>query len=269
MNVNKWTEEEILYLKENYETKSYKEMCDYLGRSEKGIKVKASRLNLRKSGLYYDKNLFNNISDNETSYWFGFLCADGWIEYRPRSYSFGLELQISDIEHIKKLNNFIGVDSKIYTRDRKSRINDNIYHSCYVVYSDKTVVDNLIKNGMTPNKSFTIKFPDHIADAYMWDFIRGYFDGNGNLSLKSVNNHEYMRLYLCTASIDFANGLYNFLLKNGFSPKVFKDKSCYKIYINKKNEVKTFFNNIYSDGVTFLNRKHELYLYYADLISDN
>ena len=46
-----WDESEIEYLVNNYKNATYQEMEEHLNRSEKSIKVKASRLGLKKRFL--------------------------------------------------------------------------------------------------------------------------------------------------------------------------------------------------------------------------
>jgi intein-encoded DNA endonuclease-like protein len=47
--------------------------------------------------------------------------------------------------------------------------------------------EDLLKLGMTPQKSRTLEFPD-VPTKYLRHFVRGYFDGDGNVYL-----HEYQR----------------------------------------------------------------------------
>ena len=45
---------------------------------------------------------------------------------------------------------------------------------------------DLLKLGLTPNKSLTIKLPK-VPDVYLKDFVRGYFDGDGHVSTGMYN----------------------------------------------------------------------------------
>lgn len=48
----------------------------------------------------------------------------------------------------------------------------------------KKVFHDLLKLGLTPRKSLTIKFPNDIPNKYFGHFIRGYFDGDGCVTIK-------------------------------------------------------------------------------------
>lgn len=253
----RWSENEIEFLKNNYETKSYDEMCKHLNRTEKSIKIKAHKLGLKKSGIYYSHDKFEQILTEEDAYWLGFLYADGYIIESNSSY-FGIELQSSDDEHLRKFNKFMNGNATIHYRDKKSPCSEKYFTMCSIIFSGKDLVENLKNKGCVPNKTNVLKFPEFIEDTLMRHFIRGYFDGNG--SFGKYNKGRYLRATISCASCAFVTSFKDYLDKVGISSSIYEDKNCYKVYIVGKDCPKKFLEYIYKDSNIYLDRKFEQYL---------
>ena len=99
-----WNKEEIKFLKDNYKDMSYKEIAIKLNRTENAIKVKTNKLGLIKSKYIYNKDYFKVIDSEEKAYWLGFIYADGYVCANDTGSELGIELQVGDIEHLKKFN---------------------------------------------------------------------------------------------------------------------------------------------------------------------
>lgn len=59
----------------------------------------------------------------------------------------------------------------------------------------KCMVDDIIKLGIGPRKSLTLKFPK-IPKKYIHHFIRGYFDGDGYIDIRKTKTSQYNQLRL-------------------------------------------------------------------------
>jgi hypothetical protein len=70
------------------------------------------------------------------------------------------------------------------------------------------MVSDLIKHGCVNNKTFKIKLPNISIDIYP-SFIRGYFDGDGYISLKGGSGTCGI-----TSNYDFVTGLRNYFGKD-------------------------------------------------------
>lgn len=252
----KWNDEEINYLKENYEIKSYSEMSKFLNRSEKSIKIKAHKLGLKKSGIYYDTNKFAKIIGEDDAYWLGFLYADGYVIQSNHDY-FGIELQANDDYHLKKFNKFMNGNAKIYYRERNTTNTGKTYKTCSICFSGTQLVDNLINQGCIPRKSFIKRFPDNLNNQLKRFFIRGYFDGNG--SFGKYNKNRYLRVTINTASYNFVTELRSFLQSINIDSSIYQDKNCYKLYIVGNDNPQKFLHYIYNDCNIYLDRKYKQY----------
>ncbi len=107
-------------------------------------------------------------------------------------------------------------------------------------------------HGITPNKSLDVKFP-YVPDMYLNHFIRGYFDGDGNI---------YSRGYLVSfvgGSLDFMAALENHLKAQGFDVYLTKKGKHIRLYMSGRKNIKEFYDWIYHDKGLYLKRKFEAF----------
>lgn len=150
----------------------------------------------------------------------------------------------SDIPVVKRSNN--GGKSHIHT----------------LTINRKSIVADLTRLGLTPNKSLTVPFPDVHAE-YLPHFIRGVIDGDGWV-------HE--RGYTCritTGSAEFAEGLLSVLLARNYNARIetnnYGGNDVYRVVISGKNDIKRLGQWIYADcGVLFLARKRRRFETHLD-----
>ncbi|WNB93834.1 LAGLIDADG family homing endonuclease [Bacillus sp. NEB1478] len=119
--------------------------------------------------------------------------------------------------------------------------------------NSKIMKDDLIKiHGFTPNKSNDIEFP-YVPEEYISHFIRGYFDGDGNI---------YSRGYLATfvgGSLKFMNSLRDILEVQGFEPRLKSKNKIHRLYISGRKTIKLFYHWMYQNKELYLKRKFEAF----------
>lgn len=101
-----------------------------------------------------------------------------------------LKLASADMRHIEKFCQCISSTHPIRTYAY-----DN-YDGRYsrVIIEDQHMFDALMHIGMLPNKSLIVKYP-LIPDGLDAPFIRGYFDGNGSITLDRSNECSITSTY--------------------------------------------------------------------------
>lgn len=127
-----------------------------------------------------DENVFDTIDTEEKAYWLGFIWADGNIS--SEGHRFEINLSIKDIDHMKKLKDFLKLESDI----RIDTSRGEGFYICRMSVRNKNLWEQLNNKGCTPCKSLTVKFPNKSIfsnEKLIRDFIRGYCDGDGSLSL--------------------------------------------------------------------------------------
>lgn len=161
------------------------------------------------TGKHINEKVFDVIDTEEKAYWFGFLCADGCIT-KNRYVELGIHW--NDYNHMQKYRKFLELDS-----DESIKRSKNVAR---VRVHNKNLANQLITKGCVHNKSHFLKFPDiNIFKKYelIYDFIRGYCDGDG--CLRYYQNHK--GVWVCdltiTSTKEFLEGVKAFLnIPGGF-----------------------------------------------------
>lgn len=278
---SKYLQEEINYIKDNYRTKTYKEIADHINtfnvieKTEKQIRSKARLLGLSKV-QNYNRRYFEVIDTPEKAYWLGFIFADGWIHKGygnngSTNYELGIELSVTDREHLVKFANAIGMDSnKIKERVRKGNWikpsqdedlagNFSGSHETSVLrVHSKDMYYDLIENNVIDSKTNFDIFPN-VKDSLYRDFLRGYFDGDGSIYLEGSKGNGQCHITCASENIlnNIKERLMDFKINTG---NIYKEHNTkYRLYVNKKEDVKNFLDFLYKDADIYLDRKYQTY----------
>lgn len=229
---------------------------------EIGISEPCARKRLKKMGYVSKKeqygalkneleiNIFKNIDTQEKAYWLGFIAADGCIYKIAGSLMFQINLSVSDIDHLKKLKDFLNTTYNVTQKDRV----------CTIQFSSKRFCENLIANSITVRKTKTYKMPA-LNEDLVKHFMRGYFDGDGCISYKEDRNE--FSFQLITASKDFFEQIKQiFPFKTNAQvhvDKKYPDSEYYYLRIGNKNEIEKAFDYLYKDATIYLERKYDIF----------
>lgn len=83
-------ESDIEYMKNNYLTKSYKEIGIILGFSERQIRGKINNMGLKKERVF-NSDYFSIINTEEKAYFLGLIFGDGWVSMNEKIELMNLE----------------------------------------------------------------------------------------------------------------------------------------------------------------------------------
>lgn len=205
--------------------------------------------------LKFDNTVFDIIDTEEKAYWFGFLCADGYVSLKGVVVE--LSLKGSDVEHLEKFRQFLHNRNEI--KMSKVMCKGKEYLRCRLIMTDKHFHDTLISKGCTPQKSLTFKFPDtsiFTSQDLIRHFIRGYFDGDGCITPST-----------CSKIATTLNGTNEFLSKvveyypHLFSVLRLNDKNRPEInaYVigNCGLKATEFCHDLYDEANVYLQRKYD------------
>jgi hypothetical protein len=120
----------------------------------------------------YRRDFFKKWSP-EMSYVLGFLYADGNIVTTKRGTHF-VSLYTADRSHLLALRKIMGSEHSISSRVSKTGVVYRIQIGSAEWFADVASL------GLHPNKSRRMILPN-TPQAYFGDFVRGYFDGDGNV----------------------------------------------------------------------------------------
>lgn len=227
----------------------------WISRELKNLGYKVIPINKIK---HFNEKMFDQIDSEEKAYWLGFLFADGNVG--KNDYSISINLQLEDIEHLKKFNKFLNYDYdniKMYTG------NHSVY--CKFYCKNKHMHSKLLEYGCIPNKSCVMEFPKEILNSeYFWDFVRGYFDGDGCLTYDKRAGFREPRCSFSCGSKAFIEVLSKELHQRGIGNKISLIKNTYILKIGDKkwDTNAKFLSIIYKNSSIYLERKYNKFLNY-------
>lgn len=253
-----WTEEQVRYIITEYVDKdrTLKELSQEFNVQPQSIrnllrKNKIDITNKKTRNFPRNSYYFQKIDCQEKAYWLGVLLSDGSV------YKNKVSLGLKDLEHVEKFRRAIQA-----TNNKIVKVVDNrFFKECinwYFTINDSQLVEDLSKYGMVQNKTYVgFRFPN-IPEEFKYDFVRGYFDGDGSISF-SQNQNKY-RLDWC-GNFEFLTDLKIFLGKENISLcQNSVSKITYNLKIAGKKDVLRILDAMYKNSTeeTRLNRKFEI-----------
>lgn len=211
-----------------------------------------------------NENYFETIDTREKAYFLGLLAADGCIHKTipgKRNTRISLSLKVEDKYIIDSLAKAIGFTGNVrIITIRKGQYAGHQY-GCLLFTSDKMAAD-LSKYSITNSKSSTLIYPT-IPEKFDYDFIRGYFDGNGSVFM---SNEKHWRSGKVTPVIHFRFCGPQKLLetikdKLGVKGTLTKEKKSfvYGLHCKRNVQASIFFDKIYTDTNLYLKRKYDVF----------
>jgi hypothetical protein len=201
-----------------------------------------------------DENFFGKWSP-EMAYVLGLIATDGCV-----SRSGTVSLCINDKDLLEKVRLVMHSEHKIC----QSKHQEGLY--CFH-FARARLVDNLIGLGILPRKSLSIKFPA-VPDAFLVDFVRGVFDGDGSVFFEKRSQKLPLRASFISSSKDFIETLEAKLRALGMPKRALyqhktKNTVSYMIRYAHADSIKLF-NLLYSQNAVkkglFLARKYKKFL---------
>lgn len=119
----------------------------------------------------------------ESSYWAGFIAADGCVRYRENTVELRIGLSQKDKPHLIKFSKEISYKGIVHDYENK----DGPY-SVLCLGSAFEIAEDLKEHyNIVPNKSLNLQPPNLDAD-FVLPFIIGYIDGDGSIWQDKKNN---------------------------------------------------------------------------------
>jgi hypothetical protein len=200
------------------------------------------------------------------SYVLGVVCTDGNI--RPSilkapttkdTLRIGrLTISQKEPELLEKVLKLMNSETKLLHRNRKEFSKTVSGETFYFHLNSDFIYDDLVKLGLTPNKSLTLKFPN-VPEDYISHFIRGCWDGDGSVYLDKSSNSVFASFI--SGSIDFITGILDHLTKNGLPERTLhkSGNSYYFRYTGKQCKLLAEYLYRNADESMWLNRKYEFF----------
>lgn len=254
---NIFSNKDIDFMIENYETMSYREIAEYLGFSERQVRGKINHLGLKKNRSI-NESYFDKIDSSNKAYFLGLIYADGWVVCNDGHYELGIELNSKDKYILELFNNELGGNCLISHKDAIENhticgINCNRGESDVIRVFSKSIVESLINHDVLPNKTKHDNIPN-VSDEFFFDFLRGYIDGDGCF----YQNKGHIYMHITCGMKKPLECLKERLINYGIETNIYKlNDRKYRIYCTNQNSmVKLVGCLYYTDSLLFLYRKY-------------
>ena len=245
-------------------------VSDYSGMNANGISIEelSRRYSINKGFLSYllheagatvrsgdrkyidNPTAFASIDDEVSAYVLGFFYADASVRNVNSRWVVEIGLAYKDYDHLCKIRDWLSPDRNI--RVRNVVCNGKSYPTCRLIVYSKTIIENLVALGCTPNKTLTLTFPTdkQVPRNLLHHFMRGYFDGDGTIG--KSRSHT-----LCIQSTrEFLVEYFNVLSDYGVTmTKITKPSGCYSISKGGRNQLRIIHKFLYNDSHIHLERK--------------
>lgn len=249
--------------------KFYSEKKDILlTAKEFDVSYETVRQVLRKNGFIskkkkpvYSTNMdfgfFENIDTSTKAYFAGFFKADAYVD-KTRN-RFAIRIHEQDIEILHRFCDALNLPISRINRLKQSGDNDRWY------------VEVAITNEQFVKPILDIKFEsflNKIPDEFKYDFIRGYFDGDGSINYQNIKKLKFQMNIMGNPSDDHML-LY---IQKYFRMNMYLDKRSDLPFLQTccKPDMYDFANKIYKTANLYLTRKKtkfDLFSYLYELSS--
>lgn len=226
---------------------------------EAGIKKRTYTESKQEGRKYSCNDNFFKEQNSNMAYVLGFIAADGSIAKKENAIHINLSAIDGEIlERIKTVTESTR-PVKYYTKNTTGQ--ELVKFS---VWSHEWKKDLEIY-GITPAKTFTLQPPTFLNKKYCKDYIRGYFDADGSVWPKKMENGTYIpNVKICGASKDMMQWIRDILANeygivcNLVKYNIPNGTVMYDINITSYEKLNRFYDLLYKDNPElYLLRKKE------------
>ena len=215
--------------------------------------------------IKFNEDIFDTIDTEEKAYWFGFMCADGFIgsspieENKKSTYNLGFCLALIDCGHLFKFDKFLNIpESKVKVYNYTDYAGKEKQHAKWII-ANKHMWESLNNLGCTPRKSLTLKYPHFLPKELRRHFARGYFDGDGSFGIYGTHGYGEINLS-CVGTDDIVSNLFKDIIPdiNKYHHEGHSEETL-TITANA-TRAKQILDYMYKDATIYLDRKFNKYI---------
>lgn len=200
-----------------------------------------------------NENYFDNFHTENQAYILGLLYSDGSLI--NNGYSIKLILQEQDKLILEKIRNEIQIERPLCYINTPKETQMNQWG---LLINNKHMYNSLLELGLFQNKSLKLKYPNFISGGLQRHFIRGYFDGDGNIGI--YKNHIGCSF---VGTKEFCNKAkeiieYNLDIYCGIYSISDNNITC-TLNISGNKQMYKFLSWIYDNSELYLERKYNKY----------
>lgn len=205
-----------------------------------------------------NEDFFKCINTEEKAYILGFICADGHIA-KDRLV---ITVAIKDKDILEKIRTALQSNHPIKEVIRTNPYNKTDRKTLTLVelmIGSIELVKPLFNMGLTTNKTYTLNgdILKYVPKYLMRDFLRGYFDGDGNVFFgrRYSSGYKY-NINICGNEDFLLKSFQTYFPSNNQLYKDLYSKQCYVWKLSQRDKVKDFMYYLYYNSSLFLQRKY-------------
>lgn len=194
----------------------------------------------------FNEKFFDVIDSDKKAYILGFTAADGNIN--PNTHAWRIKIDRKDSYILRDFLEALESNHPIGNAGTREVLEiGSVY-----------LYNSLLKHNIVPNKTFILEWPTTIPNEFLFDYLRGFIDGDGSWLWKTSKNHPYPVLKITCASLPFLESCKAFLYKElNILPA-----NSYNFYRNAYNLIyfgfekcNLLYNALYKEDSLHLRRK--------------
>lgn len=212
----------------------------------------------RQSPYHFNEHWLDELDCAEKFYFLGFFAADGCNSKKYNNAK--IKLQTCDLELLEKFKILLESDRPIYNVCQKRAKEGKEFFAVNFELTSKYFCEKLEELGLPERKTYTLQLPDYVPDKYFRDYIRGLFDGDGNISVSYANKPKGL-------SSIAGNPCFLLQVKEKLEKILpiniayqVNNENCGYIKINRQEDIKIFLDWMYKDSKLYMERKYQKYL---------
>lgn len=209
-----------------------------------------------KSPYTLDEHWLDELDCEEKWYFLGFFYADG-VNSIDRN-QIRVKLNIRDIDMLELFQSWFKSNRPLLPLDKDGEV--YTYNDCKeLALTSGHLCKRLLELGAPNAKTTILKFPNWIPDDAMNHFLRGYFDGDGNIFVFPKSKNSGLRANITiVGSHDFISGLDKYFEKKfKIKSNVYPHENYVNLKIEKAQDLKVFLDWLYQDATCFMSRKYD------------
>jgi hypothetical protein len=209
-------------------------------------------------------SFFNAIDTEVKAYWLGMMAADGCISGRN---ALKLALACCGREHLARFRCALQSEHPIkeYSHLDRPRNQRRTISSFVVVSAELTTA--LANQGVTPAKTWTLRWPEHLEDDLLRHYLRGYIDGDRgfyvsrSLGAKRATDRRARIWFAITGNKQFLLGCQQYLVRScslSYTKLAGRaDTNALALHYTGARQTSRIFRLLYDDATVWLPRKRD------------
>ena len=219
-------------------------------------------------------DIFSKIETELQAYLLGFYAADGNINEKRKTFRIHLQKQDSELVYLYK--DIISPDARTFTVEEHKTTGRNgqevnAHESFGVDITSAKLCADLVNLGIGYNKSYSDLHIPEIPESLVRHFIRGYFDGDGCITIwlskeKGKSDRVRGKFDICAKSASILNEFIKFFATHDIKINLnyLKRDDMYRISTSSKKELEKIYNMLYKDSNFYLSRKFNKFDHYVN-----